>query len=190
MLARTCPSPSVKCGDFAELYVFNHLQTWKPLLILGRSLQPCWRLFAHWSRSKVEKTARIPRTSNCITYTVKSCRDLARKHPTVFLPCQNYPLARFATNYTKIYYLSEVQMCLKKVEMELRACLREHSQRGVRFKRKEKGEEARTLSAWALFLFLEWNLTIQPYFSPLTFVASILMTRWGASLRAWLAACL
>ena len=61
--------------------------------------------------------------------------------------------------------------------MKLRACLREHSQRGVRFKRKEKGEDASTLRAWALFLFLEWNLTMQPYFSPLTFVASILMTR-------------
>lgn len=34
--------------------------------------------------------------------------------------------------------------------MELRACLREHSQRGVRLKRKEKGDDARTLSVWAL----------------------------------------
>ena len=65
----------------------------------------------------------------------------------------------------------------EEVEMELRACLREHSQRGARLKRKGKGEDARTLSAWALFLFLERNLTIKPYFSPLTFVASILMTR-------------
>lgn len=61
--------------------------------------------------------------------------------------------------------------------MELRACLREHSQRGVRLKRKGKGEDASAQSVWALFLFLESNLTIQPYFSPLTFVASILMTR-------------
>lgn len=61
--------------------------------------------------------------------------------------------------------------------MELRAFLREHSQRGVRLKRKGKGEEARTLSECTVFLFLGCNLTIQPYFSPLTFVASILMTR-------------
>ena len=122
MLARTCPSPSVKYRDFAELYVFKHFQPWKPLLILRRSLQPCWWLFAHWSQSKVEKTARIPITSNCITYTVKSCRDLARKHPTVFLPCQTINLLGLLGTTLKfkdamdLGCLSEVQMCLKRYE--------------------------------------------------------------------------
>ena len=96
MLARTCPSPSVKCGDFAELYVFNHLQTWKPLLILGRSFNRADGFSLTCPSQKLKKLPVFP------------------EHLTVFLPCQNYQLARFATNYTKIYYPSEVQMCLKR----------------------------------------------------------------------------
>ena len=122
MLARICPPPPLKFRDFAELYVFNHFQIWQLNWFCGVLCSRVDGFLLTGPSQKLKKTARIPITSNCSTHTVKSCRDLARKHPRYFYPVKTVNLLGLLGTTLKfkdamdLGCLSEVQMCLKRYE--------------------------------------------------------------------------